>query len=317
MTATGGALKAKINGVWTPIAATGAQGPQGIQGPTGVSTIIVGNYGQSKTPADLPVDGALPADWDIVGTPAHQMVLGESLIYLPVDINDPVYGHLYQFVDAANPTGWIDIGLIAGPQGPMGPTGATGPIGPIGPMSDDIHVGPADPTTLKPTAQMWLDTDDTRTLGPHDLPNGGLANQALIKASDADGDLMWSSGIHTGEAFRKTLQGPWNGTGEGSKFDVTLESRRYLVMFSVSAMCSATGAKWHACSLDGSATPLEYTRVWMNEVNSHKMMSTGTAIIDVAAGPHSFAIGLNSSASGMLSDQNDWGSIIIIPLPPL
>jgi len=317
----------RVNGQFQPAVpagvpgATGPQGAVGPQGPSGAdgqATLIMGNFGASKVPADLPTTGLIPIDWDAPGVPAAdmQLLVGHSLYYDAIDPLDPQAGHLFQFVTvASHPTGYLDIGLIRGPAG--ADSTIPGPAGPTGPQSDDIYVGPDDPVTTKPTAELWFDLDDNRILGPTNLPLAGLANQALIKRSDADGDVMWSSGIHTGEAFRKTLQGPWNGTGAGSKFDVTLETRRYLVLFSVSAMCSATGAKWIACSLDGSTTPLEYTRVWMNEINSHKMMSTGTAIIDVVAGPHTFAFGLNSSASGILSDQNDWGSITIIPLPPL
>jgi hypothetical protein len=77
----------------------------------------------SKTPADLPPDGFLPADWDAPGSPAtdRQTALGQSLYYDRAA--DPLDGHLFQYVSTAvDASGWLDIGLVQGPTGPTGPS---------------------------------------------------------------------------------------------------------------------------------------------------------------------------------------------------
>jgi hypothetical protein len=163
-----GALKVKdqTTGLWIYVGTPGPAGPTGPTGPMGVSTVIVGDFGAQTTPADLPVDGLLPVDWDGPGQPAvaHQMNLGESLYYDKA--TDPTLdGHLFQYVSTAvDPTGWIDVGLIQGPKGDTGPTstvpGPTGATGPTGPP----------------------------------LPPGGKLGSPLIKLTDADQDVKWGEG---------------------------------------------------------------------------------------------------------------------------
>jgi hypothetical protein len=100
---------------------------------------------------------------------------------------------LFQYVTTAvDPTSWIDVGLIQGPPGEIGVDGSTGPTGPTGPMTDEVYIGPDDPTVPQPQAELWFDTDDTRILGPTDLPIGGLVGQFLIKKTDLDGDVEWT-----------------------------------------------------------------------------------------------------------------------------
>ena len=127
----------------------GLQGPQGLRGPAGETAVLIGTFGQQTTPADLPANGFIPAGYDGPNHPANdfQMVQGEALTYLPADINDPLYGHVFSYVSISiMPSGWADCGVITGPQGPQGPqgipgpqgdkgdTGATGAVGPIGPQ---------------------------------------------------------------------------------------------------------------------------------------------------------------------------------------
>jgi hypothetical protein len=88
-----------------------------------LSTIIVGSFGRITSPADLPVDGLIPANFDGPGIPAapYQMQLGQSLVYLlpPDGTGD---GHLWTYVSTVyQPSGWLDAGLIQGPPGPPGP----------------------------------------------------------------------------------------------------------------------------------------------------------------------------------------------------
>ena len=134
----------------------GQQGPQGIQGPTGSTTIIRGDFGVSKTPPDLPVNGFIPANWDAPGSPATstQMNVGDSLIYQGASGSGYNTGDLYVFIDTADPTGWADVGQIVGPAGPTGPqgpqgiqgaTGAAGAPGAQGAQGVQGPQGPAGP----------------------------------------------------------------------------------------------------------------------------------------------------------------------------
>lgn len=135
----------------------GVQGPQGIQGSPGASSVIIGEFGVSKTPADLPASGLIPANWDSPGSPPndYQMQVGQSLVYTLCPPSTPNYGHLYSFVGNVatdfDPNNWADCGDIVGPQGPAGPQGAQGPqgatgaTGPQGPKGDDGAVGPQGP----------------------------------------------------------------------------------------------------------------------------------------------------------------------------
>jgi hypothetical protein len=141
----------------------GAQGVQGLPGQTGVqgppgqdgaAAIIVGQFGVSKDPTDLPPTGYLPQDWDRPGTPAYQCRVGDALMFNRA--GHPVDGTLYGYVSQINnPTGWVDIGSILGPQGPQGPPGPdgapgvdgqTGPEGPTGPAGPMGFLGPTGPT---------------------------------------------------------------------------------------------------------------------------------------------------------------------------
>jgi hypothetical protein len=110
-----------------PAGAQGVQGPVGPQGPAGEVGSIMGSFGASQTPADLPITGFIPAGWDVAGTPAYQMLQGQSLIYT---VNSDIYIYV---TNALEPSGWIDGGNIQGPPGPQGPQGPQGPEGPQGP----------------------------------------------------------------------------------------------------------------------------------------------------------------------------------------
>ena len=56
-----------------PPGGPGADGPPGPAGPEGQATLIVGGFGHQRTPAELPPDGLIPADWDGPGRPAQQI----------------------------------------------------------------------------------------------------------------------------------------------------------------------------------------------------------------------------------------------------
>jgi hypothetical protein len=132
-----------------PTGAEGIQGPPGPQGPTGIATVIVGSFGVVRNPAELPGDGLIPANWDGAGRPLteHQCMAGESLLYTPVDLNNPAYGRLYEYVPQNQ--NWLDLGKVTGPQGPAGPQGPTGSQGPQGAQGPQGTPGtPADTSAL-------------------------------------------------------------------------------------------------------------------------------------------------------------------------
>ena len=125
--------------------ATGPQGPQGIQGntgatgpqgPAGQAAVLVGEFGASKTPADLPANGFIPANWDGPNNPPNneQLVVGQALVYTLCPPSTPGYGHVYSYVGTDfDASGWVDAGDIVGPPGPTGPQGPQGNPGPQGP----------------------------------------------------------------------------------------------------------------------------------------------------------------------------------------
>jgi hypothetical protein len=116
-----------IQGIQGPRGALGEQGPPGQDG---AATVIVGRFGITKTPLDLPATGYLPPDWDRPGTPAYQCRVGEGLFYQTVLGQQPLDGHLFVFVSqASQSSGWVDVGQIVGPQGADGPDGPEGPPG--------------------------------------------------------------------------------------------------------------------------------------------------------------------------------------------
>jgi len=131
-----------------PTGDPGPAGPQGIAGPAGAdgaATVLVGSFGQVRTPDQLPPSGLVPVDWDGSGRPATaiQMEPGWSLLY-------EVDGALWMFVTTAIPGGWLRTGVI---QGPQGPPGAQGPAGPQGERGEpglpgapggiaDLDIGP-------------------------------------------------------------------------------------------------------------------------------------------------------------------------------
>lgn len=113
----------------------GPVGPQGIQGSPGASAVIIGTFGASKTPADLPANGFFPANWDSPGNPPadYQAVAGQALAYTEVAKSNPLYGHVYEYVPDSvslfDLNNWVDLGDIVGPQGPQGIQGIQGPPG--------------------------------------------------------------------------------------------------------------------------------------------------------------------------------------------
>ena len=81
-----------------PTGPEGDVGPEGDQGPAG--TRILANFGEVKTPIDLPSTGLIPADWDGPGRPATDVQFddAEGMTYQPVaGDGDPEWGDVYVY----------------------------------------------------------------------------------------------------------------------------------------------------------------------------------------------------------------------------
>lgn len=176
-------------------------------------TEVIGAFGASKTPEDLPPDGRIPANWDSPGQPKFplQVNFGQCLIYTPT--NDC---WLFAGTNFA-PGGWSNLGKIQGPQGlkgdkgergevgpegpigPRGETGAPGPVGPVGPQGDG---GPAGP--MGPEGRQGPPGQTTKLIGsfgnvktPADLPKDGL----LPKDWDGVGNPPYEYQMQSGESL--------------------------------------------------------------------------------------------------------------------
>ena len=201
---------------------TGNDGPQGIagpqgpigntgpQGPAGEPAVLVGSFGASKTPADLPVNGFIPANWDSPGNPPtdEQLTIGQALVYSECPPATPLYGHVFSYVGTGfDANGWVDCGDIVGPQGPQGIQGiqgpqgnngtdgqqgpkgdqgiqgiqgATGPQGPQGPAGSDATVtAPAIISALNYTPAANDGSNVSGTWAINISGNAGSANQAV------------------------------------------------------------------------------------------------------------------------------------------
>ena len=145
----------------------------------GIGTIIIGAFGMTKTPADLPTDGFIPFDWDAPGVPVSDTVMeiGQALHFhgegFPAH---PQIRHAFSYVGLLlHPTAWIDYGNIGGPTGP---TGESGPIGMTGPTPEEVWIGIDMPDPMvHPVAELWFDTDDSTSMPSAEYPPGGRSTR--------------------------------------------------------------------------------------------------------------------------------------------
>jgi hypothetical protein len=147
-----------------PTGPPGADGPPGPQGEAGSATLIVGSFGQQRTPDELPPDGFIEAGWDGPGRPAAdtQVEIGWSLVYDPD-------GALWTFTGPGVGGPWLSPAVVRGPpgeQGPGGPPGATGPEGPPG------LDGGSDGTGLATGGQVWWNDTAEHLVISHDVAAG-------------------------------------------------------------------------------------------------------------------------------------------------
>jgi hypothetical protein len=159
---------------------TGPVGPAGKDGADGQATIIVGEF-LTRLPADLPDDGIIPEDWDGTGTfPGGLTVaVGESLINNNDTTGDD-FGDLFTFTG----TGWVNVGLVRGPEGAVGQQGDKGDQGEKGDQGDAGHdgtdgaIGPTGPAGADGAdgidGQATIIVGEFLTHTPSQLPDDGL-----------------------------------------------------------------------------------------------------------------------------------------------
>ena len=64
-------------------------------------------------------------------------------MYSPVSTADPRWGHLFTYVTTVeDPSGWVDVGNVRGPQGAQGAAGVNGSQGPQGATGPQGIQGP-------------------------------------------------------------------------------------------------------------------------------------------------------------------------------
>ena len=160
------------------------------------TTEVVGSFGENKTPADLPQNGLIPANWDGENHPPYaiQLKQGESLIYQPEDDTNPNWNHLFIWGgEHFSDDNWINVGKLRGPEGPVGPVGPEGPRGEQGP------IGPSGPT------------GQTGAIGPRGLQGiqgeTGPQGPQGVKGQTGNQGIQGVQGVQ-GETGARGAQGP-------------------------------------------------------------------------------------------------------------
>ena len=161
-----------IQGIQGPEGPQGEQGPQGLQGPQGEPG-PKGDAGPEGPKGDrgeafriyniLDYESELPDPSTVIDNYAY-FVNAKSE-------TEPYEDGMHQWILMQATNEWYDNGVWNGPVGPIGPEGPQGPIGETGPQ------GPQGPKG---------DTGEG-------IPNGGTSGQVLIKNSNTDYDVSWSS----------------------------------------------------------------------------------------------------------------------------
>lgn len=161
-----------IQGIQGPTGPQGEQGPQGPQGPQGEPG-PKGDIGPEGPKGDrgeafriyniLDYESELPEPSTVTDNYAY-FVNAKSE-------TEPYEDGMHQWILMQATNEWYDNGVWNGPVGPIGPVGPQGPIGETGPQ------GPQGPKG---------DTGEG-------IPNGGTSGQVLMKNSNTDYDVSWSS----------------------------------------------------------------------------------------------------------------------------
>jgi hypothetical protein len=274
-----------------PAGPQGPLGPIGPQGPAGEPAILVGSFGASKTPADLPPNGYFPANWDSPGNPpvAKQLNIGQALIYTDCPFGTPNYGHVFSYVGVGfDANGWIDAGDIAGPAGPVGPQGPAGPTGPQGPAGQDGSQGPQGPQGVK---------GDTGAQGPQGVPG----SDATVTSSAIQSALGYVPAGATGQ----NASGSWGISITGNAGSAN-----------TAASCTGNAASASiANQVGGSGAVMKYDN-WTTLQNAGS--AQGVRIVNQAYNAQIWGCddGGNTTASGNVtgfSDERlkkDWAGVV-------
>lgn len=212
-----------VQGPQGPRGPEGPQGPEGPDGPPGQTTLLIGGFSNRK-PAELPVSGLIPKDWDGPGMPPKpvQMVIGEGLVYEPADPSTFEAGCCFVFVGAGRGLeydGWANVGDIRGPAGPPGPQGVEGPQGPQGiqgiqgPEGPEGPFGPAGPQGPEgpqgPAGETCVLVGSIVNRTPDDLPANGLMPKDFDGPGKPPADYQFQSG--EGVVFSPAAELPYKG----------------------------------------------------------------------------------------------------------
>ena len=165
-------------GIQGPIGEIGPQGEQGIQGETGADSDVPGPQGEIGETGDQGIQGETGADSDVPGpqgetgdqgiqgeqgeqgvgvnilgrdivldiTARQAALVGDAWIATDTGVDSEgsavAADEALRAIDTLNPSTWVNIGAIQGPQGDLGDQGIQGEIGPDGPQGD---IGPDGP----------------------------------------------------------------------------------------------------------------------------------------------------------------------------
>lgn len=170
-----------IQGIQGPEGPQGEQGSQGPQGPQGEQGEI-GPQGPAGPKGDRGNDGP-PGEngqdfriYGIIDTPSElpdATEVKDNYAYLINNDNDNIEytdgQHL--FIVPLNSAEWVDLGPFRGEPGPQGPQGEQGPEGQEGPQGPRGEQG----------------------IQGYGIPTGGQVGDVIMKHSDTDYDVFWSS----------------------------------------------------------------------------------------------------------------------------
>ena len=129
-----------IDGETGPQGPSGGLGPQGIMGPEGPpgQFVRICGYFSNQPPSMLPPNGVFYPGWDAALNPWTQYTIPVNGGLVDTRTQDIWMWVTPQF----NPSGWVNLGSMQGPEGAVGPVGPEGPVGPPGPRGIQGQQGP-------------------------------------------------------------------------------------------------------------------------------------------------------------------------------
>ena len=242
---------------------TGPQGPKGDTGETGpqgaaatitIGSIATGEPGSTASVTNAGTSGAAVLNFTIPrgdkgeqGEPGHGLeILGtyDSLEALQTAVADPSQGDMYQVGTAApyhiymcdDAQGWLDLGVLQGPQGEpgaTGPQGAKGDTGATGPQGEKGATG-ATGATFTPSLSAegvlsWTNDGGLENPDPVNIkgPQGetgpagetgapgadGASGATFTPSVTSDGTLSWTNDKNLANPDPVNLKGPAGADG--------------------------------------------------------------------------------------------------------